>query len=105
MLQLLLICQQGNPQTESPSTMDISGNFFKAYFVLYNLLALAHFVGTIGFWMMFYLLSDHWKRQLSPSRREMELRKIQEQRNLRLRSSIDAAAIPSGPILSGPSAD
>jgi hypothetical protein len=94
-LQLVLICQQGN--IESPST--ISGRFFKACVVLYNLQALAHLVGTIGFWKMFYLLPDYWKWRLAPLRREEGLRKIQEREKILQQRELDAAAIPVGPIV------
>jgi len=72
----VLVRQQGNSHTELPSTGDISGSFFKVFFVLYNLLALSHLVGTVGFWRMFY--SQFWKWRLASPRREMGVKKIIE---------------------------
>ena len=105
-IQLVLVCQRGKP-IEAPSTIDIPGYFFKGCVVLFNLQALAHFVGTVSFWRMFYCLPDYWKWQLAPPRRGEGLRKIQEhQKILQQRETtvvVDAAMRPSGPSTNGAS--
>lgn len=89
-LQVVLMCQRGN--IESPST--IPGSIFKACVVLYNLQAFAHFVGTIGFWRVLYLLPDYWKWRLAPPRREDGLRKVQEREMTLQGRELDTAANP-----------